>query len=310
MWNNENDEFYLVLPSNSSMDLYSSNTTSNYITQLPQEINLRDRWEVALVEIQVPMNFLHFRRDEDIIYCYDIDKKYKAVSHHAVQKFRKLIDRKAEDWNVIRYSAGTILRNHLKPALFNTPLEFITELQSHIKYTINSMSKQEYDLSNKMSPAPKPYAAQNHIRCRILNGYFQISSDCNCGDIHYLQFSSNLLNILGYNVGDVITIEKEWKTARRPFDLSASIPSSLYVYCDLSEHHIVGNSLSPLLRIVNLTKESYGATLNRTFSFPHFYTLRTNSFLNVEIDIRDCFGDKISFDGGTLTSVLKFRKKY
>ena len=35
------DEFYIVLPSNSCMNYYSENTTSHFITQLPQQMSSR-----------------------------------------------------------------------------------------------------------------------------------------------------------------------------------------------------------------------------------------------------------------------------
>ncbi len=51
------DEFYLTLPSNAGMGLYPKNTMSQYITKLPQRLNLEGDWEVALVEIQIPQSW-------------------------------------------------------------------------------------------------------------------------------------------------------------------------------------------------------------------------------------------------------------
>ncbi len=51
------DNFYITLPSNSSMDSYPSNTVSHYTTKLPQRLNLEGDWEVALVEIQIPQTW-------------------------------------------------------------------------------------------------------------------------------------------------------------------------------------------------------------------------------------------------------------
>ena len=53
------DEFYIVLPSNSSMNYFSENTTSHFITQLPQQIRLQGSWSVALTEVQIPLTFQH-----------------------------------------------------------------------------------------------------------------------------------------------------------------------------------------------------------------------------------------------------------
>ena len=47
-------QFYLVLPSNSSMKYFPSNTLTEYTTHLAKEIDLQDEWEVGLAEIQYP----------------------------------------------------------------------------------------------------------------------------------------------------------------------------------------------------------------------------------------------------------------
>src|SRR5436190_5541372 len=64
-------QFYVTLPSNSSMKYYPNNTTSNFITHLSSEINVSDgsQWEVALVEAHYPNSFLTVGNDT-LIYIY------------------------------------------------------------------------------------------------------------------------------------------------------------------------------------------------------------------------------------------------
>ena len=59
------NDFYLTLPSNSSMDVYPDNTLNHYQTKLPHRIELEGRWEVALVEIQYPHNWYNVPKDCD-----------------------------------------------------------------------------------------------------------------------------------------------------------------------------------------------------------------------------------------------------
>ncbi|KAK2161923.1 hypothetical protein NP493_1552g00006 [Ridgeia piscesae] len=47
----END-FYLTLPCNASLDLHPDNTLTRYATVLPQLISLLGQWECCLVEMQ------------------------------------------------------------------------------------------------------------------------------------------------------------------------------------------------------------------------------------------------------------------
>ena len=47
-------QFYLHLPSNSSLDKFPHNTLTEYRVSLPQTLNLTGEWEVALTEIHYP----------------------------------------------------------------------------------------------------------------------------------------------------------------------------------------------------------------------------------------------------------------
>lgn len=53
-------QFYLTLPSNSSMHMFPHNKTSSYVTHLSSPVELDEEYEVALVEMSFPLTFLHF----------------------------------------------------------------------------------------------------------------------------------------------------------------------------------------------------------------------------------------------------------
>lgn len=67
------DQFYLTLPSNSSMEFYPNNTTAKFTTQLRRRITLHGNWEVGLVEIHFPHSFFNVRRGENIIRLFSKD---------------------------------------------------------------------------------------------------------------------------------------------------------------------------------------------------------------------------------------------
>ena len=50
-------QFYITLPSNSSLSLYPDNTLSSYTTRLVEQINLTGNWEVAMTEIHFPFTW-------------------------------------------------------------------------------------------------------------------------------------------------------------------------------------------------------------------------------------------------------------
>ena len=55
-------QFYLHLPSNSSLDKFPSNTLTEYQVGLPQTVSLTGDWEVALTEIHYPHSWNSWKK--------------------------------------------------------------------------------------------------------------------------------------------------------------------------------------------------------------------------------------------------------
>ena len=60
-------DFYLVLPSNSSMDIHPNNTLAQYITNLPRRISLHGDWECGLTEIHYPHDWYNVRNTRMVV---------------------------------------------------------------------------------------------------------------------------------------------------------------------------------------------------------------------------------------------------
>lgn len=74
------DQFFLILPSDSSMNLYPDNKISSYKVNLPNPVNLDPaRWQVALQEIQFPNYWYNIREGRNVIVMH-----YKKFSHPSV----------------------------------------------------------------------------------------------------------------------------------------------------------------------------------------------------------------------------------
>ena len=106
------DEFYVTLPSNSSMDYYPDNTLSDFTTKLFKPIHLTGEWEVALTEISFPHSF------------------YNIV----------------EPFNVVRYSGDGSQRNQdrvtIPPGYYNDLEELFTTMHERM----NSLGKSNIKL--------------------------------------------------------------------------------------------------------------------------------------------------------------------
>lgn len=56
------DQFYMVLRSNTSKDVFPNNTATRFNALLPQNVSLHGEWSVAIREIQVPLTFQHIHQ--------------------------------------------------------------------------------------------------------------------------------------------------------------------------------------------------------------------------------------------------------
>ena len=83
---------------------------------------------------------------------------------------------------------------------------------------------------------------------------------------------------------------------------------SLYVYCNLSEPHMVGDALVPLLRIVPIRGKD-GDLITRTYENVNYHPVQQRRFDVVELDIRDDTGRKVSFERGKVVVTLHFRRR-
>lgn len=64
--------FYATLPSNSSFEYYPENTLNNYTTKLHSTLRLEGNYEVGLVEMSYPQNWIY---KKDGVITFKIDKK-------------------------------------------------------------------------------------------------------------------------------------------------------------------------------------------------------------------------------------------
>ena len=70
-------EFYVTLPSNSSMEYFPDNKTSNFVTKLSRTLQLDGEWEVGLAEIDYPHTwYSNIREGKNSVEIYAPDNLY------------------------------------------------------------------------------------------------------------------------------------------------------------------------------------------------------------------------------------------
>ena len=82
---------------------------------------------------------------------------------------------------------------------------------------------------------------------------------------------------------------------------------SLYVYSSIVEPRIVGDKISPLLRIVPITG-IHGEMVTASFDHVQYIPVLSREFGSVETEIRDDTGRPVPFERGKVTVTLHFRR--
>ena len=92
----------------------------------------------------------------------------------------------------------------------------------------------------------------------------------------------------------------------RAVDINGGI-HHVFVYCDVVEAVPVGDTLAPLLRVVETQHASQGF-IHEIFNPPRYLPLQKKEFDTIEIYLRTDFGEKIPFESGKVVCTLHFRR--
>lgn len=273
-----NDEdFYLVLPSNSSMKYFPDNTTTHFTTQLSREIALSGQWAVGLSEIHIPCTMIHLQPDETEIRWTPCDKKEQIIGHipHGL------------------YHSHAELMNNINnlPGMREAGIQLVNAKSAHGYAAIEG--EKWVEKCGKQIVTPQNILCMNKKIARILGFNVIPNEDWETSEIVHLRY--------------IRGIQRE---GQMPPCIARALPEQLFVYTDLCVPYTVGDTQTSLLRIVNLntSQYTYGATQVKYFSPSNYIPLLNNCFRSIEIDIRDHLGKSIAFEYGTLTLTLHFKR--
>ena len=120
-----------------------------------------------------------------------------------------------------------------------------------------------------------------------------------------IKFSDQLSRILAIEEHQFSEVEMNIKSSH-VCDIEGGL-HALYVYCDVLECVSVGDTVAPLLRIIEVTGQK-GEMVHIQYDQPRYVPLQKKEFDSIEIDIRNDLGENISFERGKLIVTLHFRK--
>ena len=115
-------QFYLHLPSNSSLDKFPNDTLTEYQVGLPQTVSLTEDWEVALTEIHYPHSWNNVQgnfqgrfyvRNQELSGVWEvliIPPGHYASIEAILLKMKELVDNEKRFTDDVRFSYDTLSR--------------------------------------------------------------------------------------------------------------------------------------------------------------------------------------------------------
>ena len=120
---------------------------------------------------------------------------------------------------------------------------------------------------------------------------------------------------------DISSTEEFYKYFGYPIELNEGL-NLLFVYSDVVEYNIVGDTSAPLLRVIPFKMASTGNEsgnneqegentyhVHREFVHPHYLPVSKSYFDTVNNGIKGDLGQNVAFIRGKVTVKLNFRKK-
>ena len=265
--------FYLTLPSN-SLSKYYDNTLTKFTTKLLSSVSLSGDWEVGLAEITFPRTW------------YTIDNR---GAHFSVEKIKP-----PRSSNAILTTAETEEMRE-----FKISWGYYESVQSVVKEMNDVMERQIPTTKTAVQKKEEKKFMFNSVNRKVVIRMQEYES------LTLSQTLSSILGVTGTGVDNLNPSPSVYK-GDKVCDINRG-RTALYVYCDILEYTLVGDTKVPLLRIVPAEGQN-GETIHRVFEEPRYIPLQKKNFDSIEIDIRDDLGNLIPFESGKLVVTLHFRQ--
>lgn len=284
-------DFYLTLPSDSSLDIFKLNRHNHFNVQLPSVIDLNSRqWEVALAEIILPSRIYNISSEETNIEIMTTDSRLASNVDQLLNNglFKTTVGTLSGKKNWI-YSVN------IDSGFYASSKQLVKSIHEKIKFLFTTAFK----MANS----------------DILIDYSKSSRNINIQTTGTLsiRFNPNLFQKLG---GDLALTGLFHTTSNGIFthgvDLNMGY-NHIYIYSNIVDYSIVGNIKSRLLRTIPFktveTKEIDNGSLHKHIEFIHmnYIKIQTTLLDVVEITICGDTGQPVPFAGGKSLVKLHFR---
>ncbi len=152
--------------------------------------------------------------------------------------------------------------------------------------------------------------AMNKVLARDVNDNIKLTYNVLTGKVtvqlkngYQLVLTGRLSIVFGFGGKEVLLK----KTTQSPYVADMFPMSTIYVYCDIVEPQIVGDTNAQLLKTIPM-EGKFGDVIAKTFTNIQYVPIRTKSFENIEILLRNDTGEPVPFERGKVVSTLHFRQ--
>lgn len=270
--------FYVTVPSN-----LPGNKSNDFTTQLSKSVHLENQWEVALVEISYPLTW---------------------------PNIKSRLEKETDQLTTAIYVEFTTPRDKLKINIPEGQYDTIQDLIAGIGFATE-------EAAQAYAQVPEENEANAQVRQAIgakigrrFKFHFdpllkKVSVNFDSRLISCITISEHLKYMMGF-ASRQLSVHKE-RALYSP-DMRAGV-DSLYIYSDLVEPQLIGNTMANLLRIVHVDNNPHGSSVEKCFFSEHYVPVLTSNLSSIHIQIRDDRGLLIPFENGKVVCKLKFRKR-
>jgi len=128
------------------------------------------------------------------------------------------------------------------------------------------------------------------------------------GDTHEIRLNANLESILGF-----LPLQRWRENGQHEARSAMILPArqnvtTIFVYCDILQHVIVGDTTAPLLRVVDMRRYSGKPRMHTIHDTPLFVPVQKKMFDTIEVNLMTDTGMPAPFDDGKSHIVLELKK--
>ena len=301
---NNEVEFQITLPSNSSLKYSPDNKSSNFTTTLPAPITLEGEWEVALIDLQYPHNWMNIPNDVYILYGILPSKKGTEILKDMDDSFTFSLTAYAnqikeelefsKQVNFLQEKLGKVMAVRLPRGYYNSVKDLVSVVNKGIQEELSRSddhakgSLREIDIIYDLNPITRTMRL-------VRKGMTKLVTICHDKRVKAIL---DLASTEPTGKDEVVIEEK----------VLIATTTSIYVYTDIIKYQYVGDAKVPLLGVLPV-QGSDGEQCYWSFQPPYYIPLSMTTLAAINMQLSDDTGEEIPFaKDGKVVARLHFRR--